>query len=208
MFRKLLPRKDVFFDYLENAAGKAVEIVDAFRELLDHFDEVEARVKAIRELEHDADNILHKVLGDLHRTFVTPLDRNEISKIAKRIDDIVDLVEGAAQRIYHYDLRTARPPITDLVDLLAQQVRLVRKAMEGLSDLKHPDELRKAIIDINTIENKADEILRTTIGKLFREEEDPREIIKWKEVFEHIEKATDRCEDVADQVENVLLEYA
>ena len=208
MFRKVLPRKDVFFRHMEGAAGKAVEIVAAFRDLLAHMDDRESRVLKIREIEHAADQTLHEVLADLHRTFVTPLDRNDISKISKRLDDIIDLVEGAAQRVYHYDLKFARPPIDKLADILAKQVELVRVAVAGLSDMKHAEGIRKALIEINTLENRAAEILRSAIGALFREEKDPREIIKWKEVFEHMEKATDRCEDVADQIENILLEYA
>lgn len=208
MFRKILPRKDVFFRHMEAGADKAVEIVAAFRRLMDEMPAPEAAVQRIRDIEHEADEALHQVLSDLHRTFVTPLDRNEISKICKLLDDIVDLVEGAAQRILHYDLRVARPPIRELARILENQVQLVKRAVGNLPNLKEADALRETLIEINTLENQADQILRTTIGALFREEEDPREIIKWKEVYEHIEKATDRCEDVADHIENLLLEYA
>ena len=205
---KFLPRKDQFFRYMEEAADRAVAIVAAFRELLDHFEAPEAHVQRILDLEHEADEKLHKVLAELHRTFVTPLDRNEISTICKRLDDIADLVEGAAQRVNHYGIRKLRPELRQLVDILMKQVELVRDAVRGLQDLRHAERLQPILIQINTLENEADRILRATIGGLFREEPDPREIIKWKEVYEHIEKATDRCEDVADQIENILLEYA
>ena len=208
MIRKFLPRKDQFFRYMEESAQKAVEIVGVFRELLDHFEAPEAHVKRILDLEHHADEVLHKVLAELHQTFVTPLDRNEISTICKRLDDIVDLVEGAAQRIDHYGIRKGRPELRTLVDILAKQVGLVLEAVKCLQDLRDTTRLQPILIQINTLENEADHILRATIGALFRDEQDTREIIKWKEVYEHIEKATDRCEDVADQIENILLEYA
>jgi predicted phosphate transport protein (TIGR00153 family) len=208
VFRKLLPRKNDFFRLMEEAAGKVVEIVGAFGAMLDHLDEAQSRVAGIKDIEHAADELLHRVLGDLHVSFVTPLDRNEISTICKRLDDIVDLVEGAAQRMYHYDLREATPPLRRLVQILSEQADLVRKAVHGLSDLRNPKGLRETLIQIHTLENHADDVLRPTIGALIREEKDPRVILKWKEVYEHIEKATDRCEDVADNIENVLLEYA
>ncbi len=208
MFRKLLPKKDIFFQYMGSAADKAVEIVEAFRELLDHLDEVDRRVGVIKALEHTADEILHTVLAELHKSFVTPMDRNEISTISKRLDDIIDLVEGAAQRMLYYDLRVATPSLRKLVEILSRQVALVRQAVGALNDLRRPGPLRELLIQINTLENEADAVLRPTIGALFREETDTRIILKWKEVYEHIEKATDRCEDVADNIENILLEYA
>lgn len=207
--RMFLPRKDVFFQYMEEAADKAVEMVALFQVLLDHMDDPKPHVDKILALEHEADEGIHRMFSELHQSFVTPLDRNEISAICKRLDDIVDLVEGAAQRIFHYQIRQGRPELRTLVAILAKQVGFVRQAVGGLSNLKKdPDGLRAILIEINTAENEADHILRATIGALFRDETDTREILKWKEVYEHIEKATDRCEDVADQIENILLEYA
>jgi predicted phosphate transport protein (TIGR00153 family) len=203
-----MPRKSIFFTYMEASAAKAVEIVDAFQGLLDHFEEAEQRFNQIREIEHAADEILHKNLADLRRSFVTPLDHNDIATISKRLDDIVDLVEGSAQRMYHYDLREAPPPLRKLVDILLRQVRAVRTAVIGLSRIRDPEGMHELIVEINTLENEADHVLRASIGDLFREETDPRTLIKWKEVYEHLEKATDRCEDVADHIENILLEYA
>lgn len=208
MFRRLLPRKDVFFTYMETSAAKAVEIAIAYRDLVRNPHEVERRVAEIRAIEHGADEHLHSVLLELQSTFITPLDRNEISTICRRLDDIIDLVEGAAQRMLHYELKTTTPPLDQLVDVLVDLTGIVRQAVAGLANLKKPDELRRLLIDIHTLENKADGILRPAIGALFRELPDARDIIKWKEVYEHLETATDRCEDVADQIENILLEYA
>jgi len=206
--RMFLPRKDVFFQHMEEAADKAVRIVELFQVLLQHMDDPQEHVDRILALEHEADEAIHKMFHELHQTFVTPLDRNEISTISKRLDDICDLVEGAAQRIYHYQIRKCRPELVTLVEILHKQVGFVRDAVSRLNNLKDAEGIRASLIQINTAENEADKILRATIGALFRDETDTREILKWKEVYEHIEKATDRCEDVADQIENILLEYA
>jgi len=208
LFKKLGKKKDAFFERMEALAARAEEIVTAFRAQLDHPGEAQARLAAVKEIEHAADRILHETIGDLRRTFVTPLDRNEINTICKRLDDIVDLVEGAAMRAYHYEIREARPPLLQLLDVLDQQVAALREGIGALQDLRHPERLRECIVKVHTLENDADDILRPAIGNLFREETDPRLILKWKEIYEHVEKATDRCEDVADHLENVLLEYA
>ena len=115
---------------------------------------------------------------------------------------------GAAQRMLHYELHTTTAPLDALVDVLVELTEIVRKAVASLDDLRHADGLRASLIQIHTLENKADAILRPAIGDLFRKHTDARDIIKWKEVYEHLETATDRCEDVADQLENILLEYA
>lgn len=208
MFRRLLPKKDRFFTYMENCAARAVEIVQAYRHLLADLKNVEAHVEKVRAIEHSADELLHEILLELQRSFITPLDRNEISTICRRLDDIIDLVEGAAQRMLHYELQETPPPLHRLVDVLERLVAIVQQAVSGLSDLKRADELRQLLIQIHTLENEADRILRPAIGELFRIHTDARVIIKWKEVYEHLETATDRCEDVADQIENILLEYA
>jgi predicted phosphate transport protein (TIGR00153 family) len=208
MFRRLLPKKDVFFTHMETSAAKAVEIAGAYRDLVRNPSEVAQRVAQISEIEKAADEHLHQVLLELQRTFITPLDRNEISTICRRLDDIIDLVEGAAQRMLHYELHTTTPPLDALVDVLLELTEIVRKAVASLDNLRQPEGLRASLIQIHTLENKADAILRPAIGDLFRMHADARDIIKWKEVYEHLETATDRCEDVADQLENILLEYA
>ena len=208
MFRKLLPRKDIFFTYMETSAAMVVQILDAYRELVMDPSNSKERVERVSQLENDADEHLHKLLLALERTFITPLDRNEISTISRRLDDIIDLIEGAAQRLYYYELSESPPPLLQLVEILTELAGIVQKAIGGLANLKRADELRGYLVEIHTLENKADGILRPAIGELFRKYTDARDIIKWKEVHEHLEEATDRCEDVADQIENILLEYA
>jgi uncharacterized protein Yka (UPF0111/DUF47 family) len=111
-------------------------------------------------------------------------------------------------RVYHYEITQVRTPLIALLGVLERQVAAMREGLAALHDLRHPEPLRDCIVKIHTLENEADDILRPAIGNLFREEQDPRMILKWKEIYEHVEKATDRCEDVADHIENVLLEYS
>jgi uncharacterized protein Yka (UPF0111/DUF47 family) len=208
MFRRFLPKSDVFFQDLARLADKAVEIVAAYRAMIEDVAHVGDHIQKIKRIEEEADHIAHDSLARLHRTFVTPLDRNEIHRLTRRIDDIIDHVEGAAQCIFHYDIRVMRPRMIRLLEILEKQVPLVRKAVGGLSDLKHVGDLRSTLIQINTLENEADTLMLEAFGVLFREEKDPLAVMKWKEVYELLELATDHCENVADLIENVILEYA
>ena len=208
MLRRILRKKDTFFASMAALAGKASEIVAAFREMLADFPHVDERIARIKAIEDEADVIAHETIARLHKTFITPIDRNEINRIFKRLDDIVDMVEGAAQRVHIYELRATRREIEQLCDILEKQTALLQEAIGRLEDLRNPDPIRAILIQIHTLENEADNVLRASIGLLFREEKDPKTLLKWKEVIEHLEDATDRCEDVADLFENILLEYA
>jgi hypothetical protein len=193
---------------MAKSAGKGVEIVAAFRAMLEDLPHVETRIARIKAIEEEADGIAHETISLLHKTFVTPIDRNEINRIFKRLDDVVDMIEGAAMRVYIYELRATRREVAQLLDILEKQTALVQRAVGMLSDMRQAPEIRKILIEIQTLENQADSVLRAAIGALFREEQDPKELLKWKEVIELLETATDRCEDVADLFENILLEYA
>jgi predicted phosphate transport protein (TIGR00153 family) len=204
----LTRKKDVFFRDMALLAGKGAEIVAALRAMFEDFPHVEERIARIKSIEDEADAIAHETIARLHRTFITPIDRNEINRIFKRLDDIVDMVEGAAQRVYIYELRATRREVEQLLDILEKQMALLQEAIGRLSDLRNAEPIRAILIRLHTLENEADNVLRASIGALFREEPDPKTLLKWKEVIEHLEDATDRCEDVADLFENILLEYA
>jgi len=208
VFRRLLPKKDGFFRDMEASSRKAVEITRALRALFEDPANAVRHVATIDRIEREADTIAHESISRLHKTFVTPLDRNEISRILKRLDDVVDLVDGAAQRYHIYGLDGVRDEAWRLLEILEKQVVVVERAVGCLSDLRHADGLRRDLIEIQALENEADEVLREALGRLFRELEDAKTLLKWKEVIERLEDATDRCEDVADLLENVILEYA
>lgn len=208
MLRRLLPKKNIFFRFMEDQAAKGVEASAALRSMFADLENAEAHLDKVKAIEHDADSIAHKAIAELSRSFITPLDRNEITRMTKRLDDIVDLLESVAQRMYRYELKTCPEPAVRLLDVIEKQVEYVQEMVGQLSDIRHSEGIRAAIIEVHSLENEADEILRPAIADLFREETDTGQVIKWKEVYEYLERATDRCEDVADLVESIVLEYA
>jgi predicted phosphate transport protein (TIGR00153 family) len=208
VLRRLLPKKDIFFRFMEAQAAKGVEASAALRAMFVDLENGEAHLGKVKDIEHEADSIAHDAIAELSRSFITPLDRNEISRMTKRLDDIVDLLESVAQRMFRYELKTFPEPAVRLMDVIEKQVEYVQEMVGQLSDLKHSEGIRAAIIEIHSLENEADEILRPAIADLFRQESDTGQVIKWKEVYEYLERATDRCEDVADLVESIVLEYA
>ena len=152
--------------------------------------------------------ITHRCVEALHKTFITPIDRDSIHRLITRMDDVMDFVEAAAERIELYELTVMTSDVRDLADVLHRAALQVEQAVRGLRDLKDPQATLKLCIDINRLENEADAILRRSVARLFKEEKDPITVIKWKEIYENLEDATDRCEDVANIIEGVVLEHA
>jgi uncharacterized protein Yka (UPF0111/DUF47 family) len=168
----------------------------------------------MRLLPHDASFFTHfetqgkknAVVEALHKTFITPIDRNDIYRLITKMDDIMDLVEAAADRLALYEMPKMTKEAAELAACLVSSAEHVLGAVSGIRDLKKPNGILEHCIEINRLENVADNILRTALAKLFREEKDPISVIKWKEIYETLEAATDRCEDVANIIEGVVLE--
>lgn len=163
------------------------------------------RALEIKAIEEACDSITHRVVEKLHRVFITPLDRSDIYSLITKMDDIMDYVEAAAERIALYEVADPSA-LLGLAKLLLTSSERVLEAVAGLSNLKNPELILDRCKEINRLENEADALLRANLARLFKEEKDPIEIIKWKELFELVESATDRCEDVANIVEGVVLE--
>lgn len=208
MFGRLLPRETSFFDFFDQHAAKTVEGAKEFLALASGTHPIPAATKRIREIEHETDVITHHCVEALHKIFITPLERDDIYRLITKMDDIMDFVEAASERISLYDITVMTPESRALADVLVRSTEEVQRALRGLRDMKNPDAVIRSCIDINRMENEADEILRATVAKLFREERDPITVIKWKEIYENLENATDRCEDVANIIEGVVLEHA
>ncbi len=203
---RLLPRDESFFDYFEKQGRKTVEGCRAFQAMVETPGDVIARAKAISELEHECDQITHSVVAHLRKTFITPLDRNDIYRLITKMDDIMDLVEAAAERMALYGITQMTKEVGDLARVLTSSAERVLEAVAGFRDLRNPQLILEKCVEINRLENEADALLRGTLAKLFREETDPITIMKWKEIYELLETATDRCEDVANIIEGVVLE--
>ncbi len=208
MFR-LLPRETSFFDLFEQHAALTVVGVKEFLSLVSTGANIPAKAKRIKEIEEETDTITHKCVEALHKTFITPIERDDIHRLITRMDDVMDFVEAASERIALYELVEMPPEVKDLADVLLRASGEIANAVRGLRDMKNAPEVLKNCVDVNRLENEADAILRSAVARLFKEyKDDPIHVIKWKEIFETLETATDRCEDVANIIEGVVLEHA
>lgn len=208
MFEKFLPRDGKFFDLFDRSADLIIKGANEFRKMISDLPHAEHYSRLIKDIEHQADEVTHETIERIHKTFITPIDREDIHNLITRMDDILDLIEAAAQRIVLYRITQIPPEAVELADICVKATEHVKKTIKGLHDLKHPQELIQGCVEINRLENEADDILRTAISKLFQDEPDTRQVIKLKDIYELLETATDRCEDVANIVEGIVLEYA
>jgi predicted phosphate transport protein (TIGR00153 family) len=207
MFGRFLPRETSFFDFFEQHAALTIEGTKEFLSLVTTGANIAAKCRRISDIEHETDTITHRCVEALHKTFITPIDRDSIHRLITKMDDVMDFVEAAAERLDLYELTVMTGDVRDLADVLHRSSQQVEVAVRGLRSLGDPQATLKLCIDINRLENEADAILRRSVARLFKEEKDPIMVIKWKEVYENLESATDRCEDVANIIEGVILEH-
>jgi len=203
---RLLPHDASFFSHFEQQGQKTVEGCRAFLEMVENPTDLERKAERVKQIEPECDEITHEVVAGLHKTFITPLDRNDIYRLITKMDDIMDMVEAAADRLALYDVRDTSKEAVDLARCLVSGAEHVLGAVSGIRDLSKSDAILQHCVEVNRLENVADSILRGALARLFREEKDPIAVIKWKEIYETLESATDRCEDVANIIEGVLLE--
>lgn len=168
--------------------------------------DISACVARIRELEHESDTVTHRCIKELQKTFITPFDRLHIHKLIRRLDDIADCIEEASSVISLHEITELRPEVRNQGEILLQAISTIEHGVTLLRDLKNEEEIKKVCITIHRLENEGDQALRAAIKRLFSENSGPLEVIKWKEIFEHLERATDRCEDVADIIQGVIIE--
>jgi uncharacterized protein len=209
MFKiSLMPREDSFFIFFEESAKNAVNTARKLKELIDTWENVPGKVAEIDELEHVGDTITHEVIRQLNKTFITPFDREDIALLAHSLDDITDFIQAAADAMLIYKVAKPSEAARKLADIIVQAAEEVATAMPELrtrGGLKH---LVTHCVEINRLENVADGIYRAAVGELFDNTTNIADIIKWREIYEHMETATDRCEDVANVLEGVALKNA
>lgn len=203
----LMPTDRRFFELLARSAQTLVAGSDALADFFEHYENPEMKAERIRELEHEADFITHEVMSQLHKTFITPIDREDIANLAQRMDDVMDFMEEATTAIRIYRIQRPRSRAVEVARLMPQMTRLIEQAVQLLArgDLKA---ILPLTVDINRLENQADTIFRAAMAELFDEEVNPAEIIKWREIYSNLEEATDSAEDVANVFEGVVLKYA
>ena len=200
-----MPREEGFFDLFAKQADNVVVGAKALQAMLSHYTGVPEQVQNVKAIEHEGDEITHGILTKLNQTFITPFDREDIHELCSQIDDVIDLIDAAASRFVLYRVDKVREGTLDLVKVLVSASVEVSAAVHSLST---PEKALKHCIEINRYENESDRMCRTLIAKLFDEETNPVQIIKWKEIFEVIETAVDKCEDVANVIEGVILKSA
>jgi len=202
MFRK----EESFFDLFEAHAKQTVLGCKVFVDMAQGRTPVADAVPHIKAIESDCDQLTHTVKDRLHRSFITPLDRNDIYRLISKLDDVMDFVEAAAYCVSLYEVNANNKDLHLLARVLHAGAQRLSEALTGMRNLKHPEVVLEKCVEINRLENEADVQLSGAIARLLREEKDPIAVIKWKEIFELLETATDRCEDVANIIEGVVLE--
>ena len=208
MFGRLMPTEGKFFDLFNQHAALCVEGAHEIVGLMTNFDDLEHRVHAIESIEKQADKITYATVDLLHKTFITPIDRDDIHKLITRQDDILDLLEDAAQTVSLYDLHSVTPEAQRLAELVLACTEKVQAAVALLHNMDNSREIVAICEEIDRLESDADHVMRAAMSKLFRDEPDVRNLIKMKAIYEILETVTDRCEDVANIIEGIIVENA
>ncbi|MFC2016115.1 DUF47 domain-containing protein [Chloroflexota bacterium] len=209
MFRfPFIPRAEKFFELFEGSAQNMVRAAQRLKHLVDIWEHVEGTVSEITELEHAGDTMTHQILEQLNRTFVTPFDREDIALLAHSLDDVTDFIHAAADAMFLYKVNRPGQRAKELSDIIVQAATELEKAIPQLRHRAELGHMVERCVEINRLENTADRVFRSAMAELFTDTTDIAEIIKWREIYEHMESATDRCEDVANVLEGVALKHA
>jgi predicted phosphate transport protein (TIGR00153 family) len=202
---RFIPREEKFYDLFEELADKIEEGSNLFLDMLLNYDSFEQRLSKLKEIEHEADIITHRTYEKMHTTFLTPIDREDIYALVNKMDSILDMTEASAIRMSLYKIKAPKEELIQQAKILNEATAKVKQVVRGLRDMKNAKMILDACIEINTLENAGDQILRSAMANLFEREKDPFELIKWKEIFERFEEAMDVCEDVSNIVEGIVL---
>jgi uncharacterized protein len=206
MFGRLMPREGRFFELFNDHADLVVHGSRELASLMSAGDDIERRAYNIESVEKRADKVTQNTIELLHKTFITPLDRDDIHLLITKMDDILDLMEDTSQSIFLYDVRTITPEARRLADICVLCAEKVKAAVGMLSNMDNAAAILAVCEDIDKLESEADHVMRAAMAKLFRDEPDVRQVIKLRAVYELLETVTDTCEDVANIIEGIVLE--
>jgi uncharacterized protein len=202
----LIPKEVRFFDHFERQSELIVSAAVLLHEMVHNFADARAKVHAIKEIEHQGDSVTHEIVRRLNTTFITPMDREDIHDLASRLDDVLDFIDAAADRLVVFRIkeptsacRAMSEVILSIAHATDRTIRCLRKMDPGFHE---------HAVEVNRLENAADTLLRDSLAAMFEEAGDPIEIMKWKEIYETMETVTDRCEDVANVIEGIILKMA
>jgi predicted phosphate transport protein (TIGR00153 family) len=202
---RLLPKEERFYDDFVALAEQIRHGASILEEMLAPEQPLWDKADEIKEVEHKCDFLTHEIIQRLHRTFVTPLDREDIHSLARSLDDVMDAIDACAAIVRLYQIKVVRADTRDLTRIIMASSEQVVRALKALERRKG---VAEPAVEINRLENEADRVHQVAVRRLFEEERDPIQIIKWKEIFDFLEAATDRCEDVANVLEGVVVKHA
>ncbi|HEX6209132.1 MAG TPA: DUF47 family protein [Methylomirabilota bacterium] len=202
----LIPREVRFFDLFEQQSQHIIKAAQLLHELVHHFADARAKAHAIKEVEHQGDQLTHEVVKRLNTTFITPIDREDIHALATRLDDVLDFIEAAAERLVVYRIKEPTSACRAMAEVIVQQTHAMDRTIRCLRTMD--PSFHEHAVEVNRLENSGDNLLRDSLAALFEEQADPIEVIKWKEIYETMETVTDRCEDVVNVIEGIILKMA
>ncbi|MEE9199439.1 MAG: DUF47 family protein [Dehalococcoidia bacterium] len=198
-----------FYDLLQEEAGNLKDTAQALTDLMNDYDSCRERVEHITDLEHRGDEIIHSIMRRLHGTFVTPLDRGDIANLAEQLDDVVDHIEEAARDMFDFQLPAPTPQAKEMAQVLFEAGKELERAVAGLSQMrKRKADILDLCVKISTLEEQADRVGRAALMELLNDNQPFTEVMKWREVYHHLEEAADSCQGAAIVIEGIVLEYA
>jgi len=204
----ITPRDTKFYDLFEEGTANLVIAAEKLVDLFENYENVEAKAKQLKDLEKQSDVVTHQIIAKLNRTFVTPIDREDIALLADTLDDVMDFVEAAGRTAFLYRVAQSTERARQLASIV---LKVAYQLNDVLPRLRHRDQFERILeqcVEINSLENEADDVHHAALAELFDDCTDPCEIIKWREIYQHMENATDRGEDVANVLEGIVLKHA
>jgi uncharacterized protein len=203
----LIPKDTIFFDLFERQAEIVKEAAHQLITLTEDFTNVKEKRHAIEQLEHKGDQITHDIYEQLNRTFITPLDPEEISRLASTLDEVLDYIDGSAEKMFYYNIESTDSHMIELAKLIHMSTSEIESAVKGIRSIKDPHYIEERCIEVNRLENLADDVLAHAVTDLFKTT-DAIKIIKLKDIYEHLEIATDNCEDVANTLSDIAIRHS
>jgi predicted phosphate transport protein (TIGR00153 family) len=204
----LIPKEKKFYVLFEQGTQNAVKIAQQLKDMVHIWENVKERVGVITDLEHQGDAITHQIFDQLHRSFITPFDREDIALLAHSLDDVTDSIHAAADAMFLYNVKRPTNKAKELVDIVVQVVVETERAVSEMHDRAGRKNLMKRCVEINRLENVGDSVYRAAMAELFNDSTDIAELIKWREVYDHMESVIDLCEDIANILEGVAIKYS
>lgn len=200
----IIPQDKLFFNMLENVSKNVLDASTALLDLLKNYENISEKQQIIKDIEHQGDDFVHEIFEELNKAFITPIDHEDISKLASAFDDVLDCIDGTAIRLVLYDIQRPEENMMKLAEVLVRQTTELNTALSGLRNIKNPRKIEKRCIEVNRLENFADDIYKKSVAGLFKRQ-DAVEIMKLKEVYERLELATDKCEDAANVISDIVV---